>query len=71
MLSKIVPRPAGRTTGAFVCTCPIRERAEARTVVIQVARARSAANASRTQRSSRRIRELTTRATAYFLETST
>jgi hypothetical protein len=71
MLSKIVPRPAGSTTGAFVCTCPIFASEDARTVVIHAARASRTANASRTQRSSRRMRELTTRVTAYFLETST
>ena len=66
MLSKIVPRPAGRMTGAFVCTCAIFESDPARTVPIHAARARSALNASRMQSRSRRIRELTTRATLYL-----
>jgi hypothetical protein len=63
MLSKIVPRAAGRTMGAFVCSCPACESAAARTVESHAVRARSAPNASRMQSRRRRIRELTTRAT--------
>src|SRR5690242_13084695 len=63
MLSKIVPRAAGRTTGAFVCTWPSFESEDARTVVIHAARASSTPKARRTQTRSRRRRELTTRVT--------
>src|SRR3954452_6912030 len=62
MLSKIVPRPAGRTIGAFVCVCASAESDDARTVAIHEARASSAANTTRTQRSNSRMREFTTRA---------
>jgi hypothetical protein len=65
--SKIVPRPAGSTTGAFVCTCAIAESDEARTVAIHDARASSAPNASRMQSSSSRMREFTTRARPLLL----
>src|SRR4051812_23845135 len=62
MLSKMVPRPAGRTTGAFVCVCASADSDDARTVAIQDARASSAAKTIRMQRSSSRMREFTTRA---------
>src|SRR3954447_24793659 len=67
MLSKIVPRPAGRTTGAVAWPTAMRESDEARTVAIHDARASRAPKASRTQSSSSRMRELTTRAMPLFL----
>src|SRR3954453_4999260 len=61
MLSKSVPRPAGRTTGAFVCVCAIADSDDARTVAIHDARASSAPKTSKMQRSNNRMREFTTR----------
>src|SRR4051794_24852257 len=61
MLSKIVPRPAGSTIGAFVCTCAIDESDDARTVAIHDVRPSTAPNARRMQSRSSRIREFTTR----------
>src|SRR5205823_4820899 len=66
-LSKIVPLPAGSTTGAFVCVCASAASDDARTVAIHDARASSAAKARRMQSSSSRMREFTTRATPLLL----
>src|SRR5690348_14045575 len=67
MLSKIVPRPAGRTTGAVACPTARRESDDARTVAIHDARASNAPKTSRMQRRSSRMREFTTRAMPLFL----
>src|SRR5436190_14036284 len=61
--SKIVPRPPGSTTVAFVCACARFESEDARTVEIQAARASSTPKVKRMQRRRNRSREFTTRAT--------
>src|SRR5579884_3041783 len=66
MLSKIVPRPAGRTMELVACCCAMAESVEARTVAIQAARTSSAAKETRMQRRSSRMRELTIRASDLF-----
>src|SRR5471030_878360 len=67
MASKIVPRPAGKTTVAFVCACANDESDAARTVAIQASRASSTPNVTTIPSSRRRMREFTTRAIGLLL----
>ena len=64
--SKIVPRPAGSTTGIRVCAVASRDSDAARTVWIHAARASSPANATMISSNRKRIRELTTRVMGYL-----
>src|SRR5258708_19642683 len=58
--SKIVPRPAGRTMGVFVCDCAIDDSADARTVASHASRTSSTPNVRTMQRSRNRMREFAT-----------